>query len=321
MDSNSGSRPFSLDPSKPFTTAMALAAGITAGTLRGPKYRQLFKGVHVDAARPLSPLLMAEGALVLQPAHAFASHFTAARILELPVPAHPDEHVSVRTDRDRRRRKGIACHVAAADARVITHQGVRLSPPDQVFIELASMLPLVDLVVVGDMIARREWVTPDELVAACRSSKDKYAKRALEAAAYVRAGVDSPMETRVRMLIVLAGLPEPVVNFKIRDDYGTVLRRFDLSYPHLRLVIEYDGRQHAEDTIQYDHDISRREDLDDRGWRIVVVTAKGIYKNPEETLSRVHRKLKLCGAAGVPTRLSDGWRPHFPGYQGFQRSS
>jgi len=40
------------------------------------------------------------------------------------------------------------------------------------------------------------------------------------------------METRLRMLlVVLAGLPEPVVDFRVRDSAGTVIRRFDLSYP------------------------------------------------------------------------------------------
>jgi hypothetical protein len=30
---------------------------------------------------------------------------------------------------------------------------------------------------------------------------------------------------------------------RIRDEHGEVLRRFDLSYPALRLIVEYDGRQ------------------------------------------------------------------------------
>jgi very-short-patch-repair endonuclease len=186
---------------------------------------------------------------------------------------------------------------------------------------MASVLTFVDLVVLGDAIVRRSSVTPEGLVALCEASTDRHAKRALEAAGYVRDGVDSPMETRLRLLIVLAGLPEPKVNFKLYDAYGNLLRRFDLSYPELNLIVEYDGRQHAEDTEQYDTDIYRREDLDRGGWRIVVVTSKGIYQKPEETLFRVHRELKERRAPGLPRRLSDAWRAHFPGYQGFQRSS
>jgi len=201
---------------------------------------------------------------------------------------------------------------ASDSAPVMSHRGIRLSAPMQTFVELASMLSLVDLVVAGDHLVRKQWCTPDELVAFCRASSDKYADAALRAAQYVRAGVDSPMESRLRMLIVLAGLPEPTVNFAIRDDRGEILLRFDLSYPGLKLLVEYDGRQHAEDMAQYDSDIYRREDLDRWGWRLVIVTAKGIYVKPEETLFRIHRALKDCGAKGLPARLSDAWRPHFP---------
>lgn len=39
-------------------------------------------------------------------------------------------------------------------------------------------------------------------------------------------------------------------------------RRYDLAYEHLRLIIEYDGRKHAEDARQWLTDIFRREELD-----------------------------------------------------------
>jgi hypothetical protein len=115
------------------------------------------------------------------------------------------------------------------------------------------------------------------------------------------------------MLLVLAGLPEPVVNHLLRDEHGAVVRRFDLCYPLLRLIVEYDGRQHAEDRRQYDHDRDRREELDDGGWKILVVTAEGIYRDPERTLRRVRRALVSRGAADVPRTLRPEWRAHFPG--------
>ena len=129
----------------------------------------------------------------------------------------------------------------------------------------------------------------------------------------MRSGVDSPMESRLRMLLVLAGLPEPEVNFVLRDEHGAVLRRFDLYYAGVRVLVEYDGRQHAEDAAQYDHDRDRCEELDDGGWRIVVVTARGIYVDPEQTLLRVRKVLRAQGMTGLPTTFRPGWRRHFPG--------
>ncbi len=310
-----------LDVRRPFTRADAVAAGIDPKMLRGSRFRRIFKGVYIAASAPVSPLHRVEAALVVHPPGAFASHVSAARIYELPVPHHADEHVSVFSEHDRRRRPGVRCHVAPRSTRVGELHGVRVSMPVSMFIELASMLTLVDLVVVGDALVRRRAFSPAELVAACRESRDRHAAAALRAAELVRGGVDSPMETRLRMLLVLAGLPEPVVDHHVRDGGGTVVRRFDLCYPALRLIVEYDGRQHAEDPAQYESDIYRREQLDTWGWRLVVVTAKGIFNKPEETLNRVRRALKNQGATGLPSRFDDAWRAHFPTHASVRRAS
>ena len=71
------------------------------------------------------------------------------------------------------------------------------------------------------------------------------ARTAAQAAAYVRAKVDSPMETRLRMLVVLAGLPEPVINLEVRDEDGEVLRKYDLAYPVVKVAVEFDGQVHV----------------------------------------------------------------------------
>lgn len=302
-----------LDTSHPFTTAQATAAGITATQLRGRRYRKLAKGKYVSAERRPSALLDAEAALLGHAPQAIATHGTAARVYGMPVPHDPDQHVGVLDAADRRRRLGVRCHVVAPATRVVELRGVRLAAPADVFIQLASTLPLVELVVVGDHIVGRGWCSPEQLVAHCAASTEAHAGRALAAARFVRTGVDSPMESRLRMLLVLAGLPEPVVDHLLRDEHGAVVRRLDLCYPGVRVIVEYDGRQHAADAAQYNHDIYRREELDDGRWRIVVVTAEGIYVHPEETLLRVRKVLRSRGMTGLPTRFRPAWRRHFPG--------
>jgi hypothetical protein len=81
--------------------------------------------------------------------------------------------------------------------------------------------------------------------------------------ALVRERVDSPMESRLRMLIVLAGLPEPRVNVTYGEEDGLVLRRYDLSWPEVRVIVEYDGRHHVERVEQWESDLERREAIDD----------------------------------------------------------
>jgi very-short-patch-repair endonuclease len=298
------------DPTRPFTRAEALAAGLTDRELRGPSYRRILHGVYVSAAVPDTAFLRAGAALLVHPPHAVATHFSAARAIGAPVPAHPWEHVTVAEREDRRHRQGLRCHVAAiATAEIRVIEGLRFSCPERIFVELAPFLGLVELVIVGDWLVRNRHTTRAGLVEFCGTSSDPHAKAARRAAASVRDRVDSPMETRLRMLLVLAGLPEPEVNRTIRDENGTVLMRVDLSYPAARLAIEYDGRHHIELEQQWERDVERRDDLDD-SWRMLTVTSKGIYKKPEETIDRVWTALRRRRHPGL-RRPTDGWRPHF----------
>lgn len=298
------------NPKLPFTRDEGLSVGLTAGRLRGPGFRAIFRGVYVDASVEDSPLVRARAALRVHPSDAFVSHFTAARVVGAPVPAHSDEHVTVPDQGSRRPRPGLRCHtaaVAAAEVRVLS--GLRVSAPHRLFVELASMLTLVDLVILGDWLVRRGYTTTQALTEYCAAYSGRHADAARAAAAYVRDRVDSPKETMLRLLIVLAGLPEPVVNHELRDNFGSVVMRLDLSYPDLRLAMEYDGRHHLESARQWERDIERREQLGDGSWRLITVTSAGIYREPEQTLHRIWRALSERGRRVPPP--SEGWRAHF----------
>lgn len=299
------------DPRLPFTRAEALTAGLTVRQLRGRRFRTVLTGVYVDAAVHDTPLLRARAALMVHPAGAVATHFSAARLVGAPVPRDPDEHVTVARPADRRHRTGIRCHVAAlppADVRDL--DGVLVSGPHRMFVELAAYLPLVELVVLGDWLVRRRFVTVESLQAYCARTEGRHARAARLGASYVRARVDSPMETRLRLLLVLAGLPEPTVNYELCDEHGTVLRRLDLSWPDLLLAVEYDGRHHLEDAAQWESDVERREELGDERWRLITITSRGVYRRPEVTVSRVYEALRARRCPGLKPP-GDGWRPHF----------
>ena len=102
------------------------------------------------------------------------------------------------------------------------------------------------------------------------------------------------------------------VNLIIRGRDGSWRTRYDLAYEHVRLLVEYDGRQHAEDTSQWTSDIYRREELDQIRWRLVIVTSEGIYREPLRTLERVRDALLDCGAVGIRRTFKPEWRLHFP---------
>ena len=112
------------------------------------------------------------------------------------------------------------------------------------------------------------------------------------------------------MLLVLAGLPEPVVNHIVRDDLGSWLFRLDMAYPEIKVAIEYDGRQHAENRAQWVKDVGRREWFDGQGWRIVTVLSDDLYVRPDRTLDRITGVLR---ARGMSARVTGAeWQRHFP---------
>ena len=43
---------------------------------------------------------------------------------------------------------------------------------------------------------------------------------------------ESPMETRLRLLLVLNGLPRPIAQAQLHDRAGLFIARTDLYYPH-----------------------------------------------------------------------------------------
>src|SRR5260370_1807578 len=88
---------------------------------------------------------------------------------------------------------------------------------------------------------------------------------------------ESPMETRLRMLLMLAGLPRPEAQVSIQDDQGRFLGRPDLFYGLQRLAIEYDGGNHRDRLVE---DNRRQNSLIGAGLRFLRFTKADVYGTP-----------------------------------------
>lgn len=301
----------SLDVTVPFTRAEALAAGLTDRALRTHDFQSLMHGIYLHSSIRATPLIRARAAiLAVKAPEANISHTTAARLYDIPIPADADEHVSVRERGQRTRRKGLVCHVAPREG---THwfQGLLVSTPERTFCELASMFGLVDVVVAGDHLVRQKLTTTTRLRQAVDASPLPRKAAAIRAAALVRARVDSPAESRFRLLLRFGGLPEPVVNHEVRSDDGLLLRRHDLAVPERRLAFEILGRHHVDVVSTWEKDVDREEDSKIDGWRVTNVLASRLYTDPEKVLRQTWVAMQQCGVRGVPKRLSEDWRRHF----------
>ncbi len=301
------------DPEQPFSRAQARAAGIGLKTLLSSRFHKVFYDCYVSSTVPLTTRLRAKAALGISPPGTFISHATAARIWGGIIPNTPDVHVTVPGAAGRTSRQGVKAHAGVNGTAVTRFRSLPVTTPEQTFLDMAATLDMVALVVLGDSLIQAGRTSAAALRDAALAWRSRGAKRARRAAGYVRDGVDSAMETRLRMLLVLAGLPTPEVNFVLLHPDGSWWMRFDLCYPSLKLIIEYDGRRHAEDSDQWLHDLKRREALDRMGWRILVVTSQDYYEAPEEVLRRVRDALIDRGMAGVRRRFKTEWTRHIVG--------
>jgi hypothetical protein len=285
-----------------------MAAGLSRQMLRAGRFRCVRRGVYAEVSVRDEVATEADAALLLLPNEAVLSHATAAQLRGLPVPPCSTVHVTLPPQTGRPRMRGVRVHEAAVSAAV--HDGRPLTTPEENFVELAECLTLVDLVVLGDAMVRRGLTTCLRLRAAVATTTRRRGIRlARRAAELVRADVDSPQETRVRLLVVLAGLPEPQPGFVIRDDLGEWLGAVNLAYGDYRIVIEYHGDVHRKKAGRWRSDVAKAELLRGLGWTVIILTSEDLDR-PDRTLDRILRALREAGHPQLPPVPGTGWRPH-----------
>jgi hypothetical protein len=239
----------------------------------------------------------------------FFSHLTAAALYGIPLPRglaeRSDLDVSARANRPRT--TGVAGHRAPTTP-VILVAGLPATHPAWLLAELAVVLPLDDLIVAGDALVRRKHplTTLDEIGRAVEESHGRGVRNARNALAAIRPGTDSPMETRLRLLIVRSGLPEPVIGHVIYSRHGDYIGRPDLAYPDQRIAIEYEGDHHRTDQRVFADDIERREQMQEADWYVIRVVSSHIYRWPVWLVDRIARVLggRMPGAASRGRELS-----------------
>lgn len=295
-------------PSGPFRTRTAQTFGMTPASLRSPSFEAPFAGVRVPRGSLRSVVDLCTAAARVLPAGTAFSHVTALRLLGVEVPWRLTDddrvHVVAPQRRQRPQRANVVAHYCGQSALTLTTaHGLLVTSAAQTWLHLAHTLPPDDVVVLADAMTRRD--APATTVRELRRLTDATFKmrgiaRCREAIDLVRPGTDSSMETRTRLILVQAGLPCPHVNVPARDDAGRFLALPDLSYPRLRIAIEYDGDVHRTDPATWRRDVERRQRLEDAGWVIVTATADDVLRFPERLVGRVREARRRRLAPGYP---------------------
>ena len=232
------------------------------------------------------------------PGDAAFSHVTAAQLWGLPLPAELQRDAVLDVMRvsgaTRVRRAGCRGHRGLETRTVVSLRGLRVTGLADTWLDLGELTPPVgvdDLVVVADDVltrllgpprpgegaAYREAVARATVASALDSRVRPRGAVALRDALHLaRAPVRSPMETRSRLVFQRAGLPEPRVNWPVRDQDGHWLLEGDLVWEEQRVVGEYQGHDHASITHR-GYDYQRAQLARDAGWTLLGIYAADVY--------------------------------------------
>lgn len=305
-----------------FSVAAARSLGVSNRRLRASDLDRPFRGARVVSnARAQSDnhyertrdrefvLIRALGATLC--AGQFLSHRSAALLWGAPVPylSAPELHVGVVEPQRTPRIDGVLGHnFAPSRAAIVERDGLALTSPALTF-ATSGQLPLPELVALGDYFVRvyrpghgRRDVGRPPLATIARLGETvglgrwRGAARLRQALGLVREDSWSPRESMTRVVLRLAGVPEPELNVDVFDDQGRFLACLDMVYPRFKVGVEYHGVQHSE---RYAEDVERIEALRECGWVIVQVT-KVLADRPHVMAGRVAKTLRDRGWDGQP---------------------
>lgn len=257
----------------PFTVVDARRSGLQRWHLEGASWRRLRPGTYIWAGLSETPLTRLEAARLHRPASTAFSGKTAAWLHGLDVPCDPIETIQTEV----------------VDCEVVVRRGFRATSLPRTLFDLSNQLSLIEAVVIADLALHAGLVQRTELSGwiDTRAGRKgvRRARRVLELA---DAKAESPMETRLRMLLVLNGVPRPELQVTIRDENGSFVGRPDLFFREQRLGIEYDGDTHRASLVE---DNRRQNRLLAAGVRLLRFTSADVMRKPDSVVNQVRGML------------------------------
>ena len=289
---------------RPFTAGQALALGITRDMLRGPAVQRIDRGIFLDARLELTLKRRLAGYLLMLPAETVVDSVTALQLNGVEVGPTEPYRFCTTAEHHPSRPSIVVRRVAELPPNV-----GKVSRTAPALVAARTQLGLLDLVIAGDWLIRLRRAPYEAIRDGLRGAAGRDCLKARRAAELIRGRVDSPRETRLRLLIVLAGLPEPECNVDLGDELFFI-GRVDLYLRAWNVAVEYEGDQHRTDAKQFAKDLGRYEDLAAAGYRIVRVS-KVAMRRPRAVVDRIYRALLARGYDGAPPDFGAEWRDAF----------
>lgn len=275
---------------------------------------QVFPSVYRLETLELTGEQWIDAAQLALPADARLSHTTRLRRLGLEIGDLKPLHFTVARD----------LHLAIDD--IFLHRTVRMPPCGDegvaiasAFIGSASMVTLLELVTIGDWLLHRGLL--DIGIVSYLVRRDPW-RPGSEAAFSVLGELDrrsrSVKESESRMVLSRCGLPVPEINGDVVEQ-GEFLGCGDLVFRLWKLVVEYEGRQHAFSSKQFHVDIERYARFRRHDWAYLQATAEQLA-NPKVFALRVYDELVRRGYTGPSPVFGPEWLALFEPAESSQTS-
>lgn len=274
----------------PFRGSRAVACGrCTRNDLR-LRYRRLFRDVYIDARVELTAATRARAAWLAMGPNATLAGLSAAAVFGTRWldPTAPAEVVRTR----RHTQAGIIVHTYCLDDDDVTLvDGMRVTTPARTAFDIARSRDAREAVPILDALLRATRTTPADVAdLGARKPRMPGVRDVLEMLELVDPGAESPQESRLRLIVVKAGLPKP----ETQIEFLHLGVRVDMGWPEWKVALEYDGVQHWNDPRQRARDIERIELLEAEGWVVIRVSAS-MMRHPRQITERVRAKLRARG--------------------------
>lgn len=276
----------------PFHRRDALAAGLSVKQLRSRCWLRLFPNVYVHRSLEVTHDLRLAAVQLAAPPGAVLRGLTAAWVYgvwqprpgaEVPIELAVERGCGGGRDARMGSRRRVLDPIDVNEIR-----GIPVTSPERTWFELCARSSLVGSVVFADAFGHADLVTKRGLM---RFADERphwpHVRKARVAVDLSRFEAASPMETRLRMVIVLAGLPEPMgINVGIYDEAGNLLGIVDLLYLDPVFGIEFDGSYH-QSAEQRAKDNVRENRLLIGDVPLLRYVADDVYRHPERIVREV----------------------------------
>jgi hypothetical protein len=276
----------------PFLGRAAVDAGLlTKRRLQSKPWVRLLRNVYVHRDLPLTDLMRARALVLVLPARSVVAGLTAAWLHGAWQPL-PGRSVPLQYSRPRSATSSrpagtyLSRRVLHVDRTCLSDLtevgGVVATSPLRTCFDLMRERGLVEAVVVADAFARAGVVDLPWLAAYVGMHRRWPGVRRSSLAVELSSALSrSPGETRLRMVVVLAGLPVPLVNPPVFTGTPPVLA----GYPDLVIVmthpvlgLEYDGAYH-DDLVQRQADNRRENTLTRAGLPLLRYGAESVRRD------------------------------------------